>query len=152
MSFSAREGRVELLDRLHSAAEELAVALACLSEAYELVPDQLADALEEQLFAPVQAAYALARRTASDFAARHRLSDPPAAEGSSGARSGDPRTYLARVLESVQRADAEIAELQDSMLPVEVGDRELRDGLTETRRLVAHAPGRARELLRTVGR
>ena len=45
-----------------------------------------------------------------------------------------------------------IAGMQDSMLPVEVGDRELRDGLTETRELIADAPGHARQLIRTIGR
>jgi hypothetical protein len=37
-------------------------------------------------------------------------------------------------------------------MPVEVGDRELRDGLSATRELIAAVPGRGRELLRMVGR
>ena len=152
MSFTAREGRVELLDQVQAAVGELATALACLSEAYELVSEQLADALEEQLFAPVQVAYGRARRTESEFAARHGLSAPPAPEGSSGAHSADPRAYLQRAADAVERADAGIAELQDSMLPIEVGDRELRDGLSEARTLIAHTAERARELVRTVGR
>ncbi len=38
------------------------------------------------------------------------------------------------------------------MLPVDVGDTELRAGLAETRALVAEAPARGRRLLRTFGR
>ena len=45
-----------------------------------------------------------------------------------------------------------IAEMQDSMLPVEVGDRELRDGLSQTRELISTVPGRGRQLLRMIGR
>jgi len=50
------------------------------------------------------------------------------------------------------RADAVLAELQDSLLPVEVGDQELRASLADLRELVAAFPQRARELLRTLGR
>jgi hypothetical protein len=42
--------------------------------------------------------------------------------------------------------------MQDSLLPVEVGDRELRDGLSETRELIASVPAHGRQLLRTIGR
>ena len=45
-----------------------------------------------------------------------------------------------------------LAELQDSMMPVEVGDRELRAGLSETRESIAELPARARRLMRTQGR
>ena len=152
MSFTAREGRIQLLGELGQAVHELAVAVACLAEAYELVDEGLADTLERRLFGPTQAAYARARRAQMEFASRVGLSDVPGAPASSGTHSADPRDYLQRGLESVERADALIAELQDSMLPVEVGDRELRDGLSESRSLIAEVPGRTRELLRTVGR
>ena len=45
-----------------------------------------------------------------------------------------------------------LADLQDSMRPVEVGDAELRAGLAEVRALLAPLPDRAREILRTLGR
>jgi hypothetical protein len=38
------------------------------------------------------------------------------------------------------------------MLPVEVGDRELRDGLTHTRELISAVPAEGRQLLRMIGR
>ena len=53
---------------------------------------------------------------------------------------------------AVTRADARLAQLQDSMRPVEVGDAELRAGLSEVRRLVADVPRRASELVRGLGR
>jgi hypothetical protein len=45
-----------------------------------------------------------------------------------------------------------IAELQDSMRPVEVGDAELRAGLADVRARLADLPERGRQLLRTLGR
>jgi hypothetical protein len=35
---------------------------------------------------------------------------------------------------------------------VDVGDPEVRAGLSETRALIAHVPARGRQLLRTLGR
>jgi hypothetical protein len=45
-----------------------------------------------------------------------------------------------------------IAELQDSMKPVEVGDQQLRAGLMDVRERLGDVRLRARELLRTLGR
>ena len=55
-------------------------------------------------------------------------------------------------MKAVSAADVVLSTLQDSMLPVEVGDRELRAGLGEVRELIAPLPGRARQVVRTVGR
>jgi hypothetical protein len=52
----------------------------------------------------------------------------------------------------MEQADHTIAELQDSMMPVEVGDTELRAGLSDTRSLIAELPARGRRLLRALGR
>ena len=49
-------------------------------------------------------------------------------------------------------ANRQIADLQDSMLPIEFGDPELRTGLAEVRTLLDQLPGTAREFLRTLGR
>ena len=46
----------------------------------------------------------------------------------------------------------ELAALQDSMLPIEVGDSELRAGLQEVRELLGQLRHQARELVRTLGR
>jgi hypothetical protein len=60
--------------------------------------------------------------------------------------------YVERAAEAIEQADHVLAELQDSMMPVEVGDRELRAGLSETRETIAELPARARRLMRTQGR
>ena len=55
-------------------------------------------------------------------------------------------------LENVEEADIELADLQDSLMPVEVGDAELRAGLAEVRELIGVLPDRAREFVRRFGR
>jgi hypothetical protein len=60
--------------------------------------------------------------------------------------------FVAAAVEAVAQADADLAELQDSMMPVEVGDAELRAGLAEVRDLLADLRSRAAALLRTFGR
>jgi hypothetical protein len=52
----------------------------------------------------------------------------------------------------VGKADNALATLQDSMLPVEVGDPELRAGLADLRGLVGNVARQAREVVRTIGR
>jgi hypothetical protein len=52
----------------------------------------------------------------------------------------------------VAAADAVLSELQDSSLPTEVGDVELRAALTDVRSGLAGMRQRARELERTLGR
>jgi hypothetical protein len=152
MAYTSESARRQLLDDLADAVDQLAVSLAALGEAYEEVDERTADTLEEELFRPVQAAYGRGRRTHADFATRYGLPGRTFETGSSGLHSGDPRVYVQRAIEATQHADQAIAEMQDSMLPVEVGDRELRDGLTETRELISAVPAHGRELLRTVGR
>jgi hypothetical protein len=152
MAYTSESARVQLLDQLAEATDQLAIALASLGEAYELLDERTAEILEQRLFHPVQAAYGRARRTHTEFAQRHGLSARTFAPGSPGAHSADARVHLERAIAAIERADQVVAEMQDSMLPVEVGDRELRDGLTETRELIGTAPGNGRQLLRTVGR
>jgi hypothetical protein len=60
--------------------------------------------------------------------------------------------FVAAAVEAVGQADADLAELQDSMMPVEVGDAELRAGLADVRELLANIRARADGLLRTFGR
>ncbi|MBV8431164.1 MAG: hypothetical protein JO244_08385, partial [Solirubrobacterales bacterium] len=127
-------------------------AIGALGEAYEAADERTADEIESRLFRPAQAAYGRARRTRTGFAERYQLSPEPVAPVPAPAPSGDPRVHLERGIEALEQADHIIAEMQDSMLPVEVGDRELRDGLTETRELIAAAPAQGRQLLRLIGR
>jgi hypothetical protein len=152
MSYSAAEARQQLLDDVAEATDQLALAVAALTEAYEELDEQTADRLEEELFRPVQHAYGRLRRTHAEFAERHRLPTRAFAASTGGQHSGDPRVYVERAVEAIERADQGLADLQDSMMPVEVGDRELRAGLSETREAIADLPARARRLMRAQGR
>lgn len=152
MSYNAGEARAQLLDDVADATDQLALALASLGEAYEELDEQTADALEEQLFRPTQSAYGRLRRTHAEFAGRHGLPGREFRASSGGLHSADPRVYVDRSIDAIERADQVLAELQDSMMPVEVGDRELRAGLSETRSAIAELPARARRLMRTQGR
>ena len=62
------------------------------------------------------------------------------------------RGFLERATEAIEDADETLAHLQDSMMPVEVGDAELRAGLAAVRELIAQLQSRTPELLRTLGR
>jgi hypothetical protein len=152
MPYASREARQDLLDTVADAIDELAVALAALGAAYEQLDERSADALEEQLFRPVQVAYGRAQRTHGGFAERHGLHGRTFGAASAGLPSQGVRGLLDRAVDAVEDADVSLASLQDSMLPVEVGDAELRAGLAEVRALLGDLRGRAREFVRTLGR
>jgi hypothetical protein len=152
MSYTSESARRQLLDQLGEAVGQLAVAIEALGQAYETADERMAEELEARLFRPVQAAYGRAQRTRSGFAERNGLNAEPVAPATTGAPSADPRVHFERAIEAIERADLIISEMQDSMLPVEVGDREFRDGLTEVRELIAAAPSQGRQLLRLIGR
>ena len=152
MAYTSESARRQLLDELGQAIDHLSAAIDALGQAYEAVDERTAEELEERLFRPVQLAYGRASRTRSGFAERHRLTAEPRVPANAAAPSADARLHLERAASAIEQADHVIAEMQDSMLPVEVGDRELRDGLTEVRELIAAAPGQARQLLRMIGR
>lgn len=152
MAYSSTEARTQILDDMAAAVDELAVALASLTEAYEALDDDGATALEEHIFRPVQSGYGRLRRTHAEFAVRHGLPERSFTPRSPGTHSGDPRVYIERALDATEDAEQRLAELQDSMLPVEVGDPPLRAGLAETRAVLAAVPAQGRLLLRTFGR
>jgi hypothetical protein len=152
MTYAAGEARQQLLDTIADATDHLGAALAALGAAYEQLDEHTADRLEEQLFRPVQVAYGRARRTHAGFAARHGLVGRTFEPATAGAPSRGVRGFLDLALEAVEAADGMLAELQDSMRPVEVGDPELRAGLAEVRELIGVLPDRARDLVRRLGR
>ena len=152
MAFTTAEGRARLLEDTASAIEELSRAVAELSEAFEQLDDHSADRLEEMLFRPVQHAYGRALRGRAEFAARYDLDAPPPGEAPESAPASGAHLLIERAIGHVQLADSMLGELQDSLLPIEVGDAELRADLTAVRAGIDHAPARARELLRTLGR
>jgi hypothetical protein len=152
MSYVAGEARQEMLDTLGEAIDEIAVALAALGEAYEQLGTLPADRLEEELFRPVQAAYGRAKRTHAGFAERQGLPGRTFTPANQGLPSTGIRGFLDSAVDSAAEADAVLADLQDSMMPVEVGDAELRAGLAEVRELLGDVRARAREFVRTLGR
>ncbi len=152
MSYTVIEGREKVLSDLAIAIEQIAVALAALGEAYEQLDEQNADLLEEQLFRPVQHAYGRAKRTHLEFAARSGLPGKDFELQTPGPQSQSVQELIDRAVVASAYADQTIAELQDSMLPVEVGDTELRAGLAQVRESLATVSVRARNLVRTVGR
>jgi hypothetical protein len=152
MTYVSQEARQRLLDSIAEATDLLGAALAALGDAYEQLDEASADRLEAELFRPVQVAYGRARRTHAGFAERHQLPGREFQPAGSGAPSHGVRGFLEMALENVEEADYELAELQDSLMPVEVGDAELRAGLAEVRELIGVLPDRAREFLRVFGR
>ena len=152
MTYVDAEARQNLLDEVARAIDELAVALAALGDAYDQLDERSADTLEEELFRPVQAAYGRAQRTYAQFAARHGLSGRSFDAAPSGAASHGVKGFLESAVEAVQESDELLAELQDSLLPVEVGDPELRAGLAEVRRALAAVTPRATRFVSLFGR
>jgi hypothetical protein len=152
MAQTTVEARQQLLDTVAEATDQIGVALAALGAAYEQLDESSADKLEAGLFRPVQLAYGRARRTHAEFAARHGLSGRKFEAASAGLASTGAKGFIDSALVAVGKADNALATLQDSLLPVEVGDPELRAALAELRELVGALPLRARELVRTIGR
>jgi hypothetical protein len=152
MAQTTVEARQQLLDTLAEAIEDIGFALASLGAAYEQLDVTHADELEEELFRPVQLAYGRARRMHAQFADRHGLEGREFESSSPGLPSTGAKGFIDNAVVAVGKADHALAELQDSMLPVEVGDPELRAGLADLRGLVGNLAQRAREVVRTIGR
>ena len=152
MAYGAQEARQDLLDDVAEAIERLAAALAELGVAYEQLDEHSADRLEEALFRPVQTAYGRARRTHSGFAERHGLPGREFAPATALTLAHATRELVERALDAVEAADEILADLQDSMRPVDVGDAELRAGLADVRARLGPLPEAARAFIRTLGR
>jgi hypothetical protein len=150
MAYSAADARQEILDRTAEATEHLGVALTALGAAYETLDEALADRLEDELFRPVQLAYGRAQRAHDGFAARTGLAARTFTQRAPGHR--DARGQIDRAVAEARVADDTLAHLQDSMLPVEVGDPELRAALADVRDQLGGVARNARELTRVLGR
>jgi hypothetical protein len=146
------EARQQLLDSVAEATDEIGIALASLGAAYEQLDEASAGELEEELFRPVQLAYGRARRTHAEFARRHGLAGREFEPPSPGLPSTGAKRFIDNAVVAVGKADIALATLQDSLLPIEVGDAELRAVLAELRELIGGLAQRARELVRTIGR
>jgi hypothetical protein len=152
MPYTTADGRQQLLDTIAEAADRLGAAVSSLSEAYERLDEHNADVVEEALFKPAQNAYGRARRAHTAFAERHELPPHTFATATLGAPAHGARGFIDASVAAVADAERLLATLQDSMLPVEVGDQELRADLEQIRALIGGFGTRARELERTLGR
>ena len=152
MPYTTAEARQELLDEFAEAIERIGVALAALGAAYEQLDEHNADRLEAELFGPVQRAYGRAKSTHAQFAERHGLPGRTFAAPEPGIPSIGAKGFIDSAVDAVAEADSALSALQDSSLPTEVGDVELRAGLTEVRELLGGVRRQARELERTLGR
>lgn len=152
MAYTNAQARQQLLDAVAAATDEIAYALASLGAAYEQLDDQHADALEEQLFRPVQRAYGRAQRTHAEFAARHGLPGRDFQAPAPRAPSTGVKGFIESAVDAAGRAETELVALQDSLMPIEVGDPELRAGLAEVRELIGGLSAHARAFVRTIGR
>lgn len=152
MGNATADARHQMLEVVADATDMIGSALASLGEAYELLDEASADRLEEHLFRPVQAAYGRAKRTHAEFAERHGLPEHHFEQPPPGSSRGGAKGLVALAVEAAAEADGVLSSLQDSMLPVELGDQQLRAGLGEVRRQIGDLRARARELLRLLGR
>ena len=151
MSYTTESGRRQILEDTGEAAASLGLALGVLGDAYEHLDDQAAERMEDQLFRPVQSAYGLLKRTRTEFAGRVGLVAGEVRSAPAGLPA-EPRQLIERAADAAQAADEALAELQDTLLPVEVGDQPLRAALSQVRTLIAPVPGHGSEFLRTLGR
>lgn len=151
MAYTNAEGRQELLDELEAAVDAIAIAVAELGEAYELLDEPTADKLEEVLFRPATRANGRGKRTYTEFAQRHGFPPKQFPPGDTKHADG-ARGHIDHAIEAIEGADHLLADLQDGMLPVEVGDAEVRAGIAETRTLLGPLPNAARALERLLGR
>jgi hypothetical protein len=151
VSYSTESGRQQILEDAAAAAYPLSSALAAVSEIFEQLDEPTADRMEAIVFKPLQGGYGQLRRTLTEFATRSKL-DPPEFHEPPVALPSGAHAVLEHIAEWAGEADQIIAELQDTLLPVEVGDPELRAGLSGTRTQIAPVPGAVVQLLRTLGR
>jgi hypothetical protein len=152
VTYTAAEARQQLLDSLAEAIERIGFALGALGAAHEQLDERNADRLEEELFGPVQLAYGRAKGAHARFAGRHGLTSGPFESAAPGIPSTGARGFVHDAVGAVAQADGALSALQDSMLPTEVGDPELRAALAGVRDLLDPVAQRARELERTLGR
>lgn len=152
MAMTRTEAQQQILDDLAAALDQLGLAVACLSEAFEKLAVDAADRLEADLYRPVQKSYGRGKRTHAQFAQRVGMRGDTFEPPSAGASSQSVKELVQKMAAALADADRRVAELQDSMLPIEFGDAELRAGLNEVREVLKPVPRAAAMFLRGLGR
>jgi hypothetical protein len=122
MAYTTVEGRQQLLGALAEAIDEIGLALASLSAAYQRLSIATADTLEEELFGPAQRAYGRAKRTHVQFAERHGLAARVFEPQPAGIPRQASRASSTMRLPRSARPVAPWRTLQDSPMLLEVGD------------------------------
>jgi hypothetical protein len=152
VTFTTAEARDRIIGDLEAAEEELGVAVASLGEAFELLAEGSADRLEDDLFRPVQKAYARTKRTRIAFAERVSQDTDEPGTRPLGPPSQGAKGFVEQAVSAAGQADLILSELQDSGMPVEGGDGELRASLSEIRQLIGPVGASSRAFLGTLGR
>ncbi len=152
MPYTDTDARQQLLDGLAQAGDDLAQALSALGSAYEDLDEQQAERLEAELFQPLRRAYGRAKRAHAGFASRYGLPAHEFLTPSPGAPATGVKGFIEEAVEAVGRAETQLVGIQDSLMPIEVGDADLRAGLAEVRQLIEGVGQNARAFLRTFGR
>ena len=152
MEITTIAAREQILEELAGATVQIGFTVGCLGAAYELLDEMTADRLEADLFRPAQRAFTQAKRTGSAFAGRYGLTPVSREAPSPGLASQGVKIFVERAITAALEASRRIAELQDSMLPIEAGDPELRAGLAEIRELLTGVPAASSAFMRTFGR
>jgi len=152
MTQTTTEAQRELLDSVAEATDHLGMAVASLGAAFEQLDEAHGAAVEDKLFRPVQLAYGRARRTHAKFAERNELPQRKFDAPSPGLASIGARTFIDNASVEVGQAENALTTLQDSMLPVEVGDPELRAALAEVRELIGDYSRNVRGVTGSLGR
>lgn len=152
MAYTTAEARQELLDSLASAVDQIDLGLAALGAAYEQLDEHNADRLEAELFRPVRAAYGRAKSAHAQFADRYGFPHRTFEAASPGLSSTRAKGFIDSAVQAVTEAESILATLQDSGLPAEVGDVEVRSAISDVRALLGGVRQHARALERTLGR
>ena len=104
MSYTTAEGRQQVLDTVAQATEQLGMALSSLTEAYELLDENMAERLNESCSAPSRAPTVGPSARTPSLAERHGLpgrtfgAPPTGAPGRGCARSSTARSRRSRRL------------------------------------------------------
>lgn len=152
MAYVTQEARQELLDSIAEAADELASGLAAVGAAYEQLDDASGDQLEDALFRPLQTAVGRLKKTHGDYSARYQIAPHVFMPAPAPAVHHRVKDLLEQAAEAAEQAESILAELQDTGMTVEVGDQELRAGVAETRRMLAHVVSAADAAISRFGR
>lgn len=152
MSHTDADARQGLVDDLAEATDDLGRALAALGAAYEQLDDQQADRLEEELFRPVQRAYGRAQRAQAEFATRFGLNVRRFEMPDPGVPSTGVKGFVDDALAALELAEARLVALQESPMAIQVGDVELRAGVSEVRRMIDGVAREGRALVSRFGR